>query len=111
MALGLAVFLADMADDDPTTGGMLFIAGGVAMVFGGHLLATVLHEPDELAVTSPVLVPAGPMRQVVGEPSIPAPDPPEVDDHEAWKPPVPRPDAPGGGDEGSGLPPGPPPPA
>ena len=32
-----------------TTGGMLYIAGGVGMVFVGHLIASAIDEPDELA--------------------------------------------------------------
>ncbi|MFL6205032.1 MAG: hypothetical protein ACJ739_06745 [Acidimicrobiales bacterium] len=84
MALGLAIFLGDMAGDDATTGAMLFIAGGLAMVFGGHLLASVLHEPDELAITTRVAVPVGPTRQVVA--SAPAA---ESDPDALWRPPMP----------------------
>jgi hypothetical protein len=88
MAAGLAIFLAEMAGDDATTGGMLFIAGGIVMVFGGHLLASALNEPDELAVTAGARVANGPMRQVVSEPD-PSPATPVEDDDEAWKPPPP----------------------
>ena len=94
MAFGLALFLGDMAGDNATTGGMLFIAGGIAMVFGGHLLASALNEADELAVTTGALVANGPTRQIVtDEPSPPLSDPEPTDDHEAWKPPVPPPAA------------------
>ena len=60
MALGLALFLGDMAGDNATTGGMLYIAGGIGMVFIGHLIASVIDEPDELTVTT-----AGPRIRAV----------------------------------------------
>ena len=90
MALGLAIFLGDMAGDNATTGGMLFIAGGIAMVFGGHLLASALHEADELAITQGVPVAYGPMRGVVQDP-MPrvSTGPLPTDDDDAWKPPPP----------------------
>ena len=101
MALGLAIFLADMAGDNATTGGMLFIAGGIAMVFGGHLLASVLDEPDELAITAGRFSPTGSTRPGIREPmpvassGAPEPDP---DPDALWKPPVPPPaDDPGAG--------------
>ena len=92
MALGLAIFLGDMSGDIATTGGMLFIAGGIAMVFLGHLLRAALDEPDELAVTYGVRVANGPMRQVV--PSAPIPPPPGAPDpgtgpDAEWRPPPP----------------------
>jgi hypothetical protein len=91
MALGLAVFLADMAGDDATTGGMLFIAGGIAMVFGGHLLASLLHEVDELAVTGGGFLVASRSTEVVPEPSGEGGEPAgEAADPDAlWRPPVP----------------------
>ena len=64
-ALGLAIFLGDMAGDDVTTGGMLFIAGGIGLVFAGHLIASALNEPDEMVVTLGLPAgSAGPMRSV-----------------------------------------------
>ena len=69
MALGLALFLGDMAGDSATTGGMLFIAGGIAMVFLGHLLASALDEPDELAVTTATREDAPAPRVLVAEPA------------------------------------------
>lgn len=100
MALGLALFLGDMAGDSATTGGMLFIAGGIAMVFLGLLLASALGEPDELAVTT-----------ATPEAAPPA----SADPDAAWKPPIPPPPgAPEADDKGPDLPPPatpPPPPA
>ena len=92
MALGLAIFLGDMAGDNATTGGMLFIAGGIAMVFVGHLLASVLNEPDELAITTgwhgadgpaPVVVPSD--DPATPDAAVPAPDDPDA----PWQPPPP----------------------
>ena len=102
MALGLALFLGDMAGDSATTGGMLFIAGGIAMVFLGHLLASALGEPDELAVTTATRAAAPPPRVLVAEPPAPA------DPDAAWKPPIPPPPgAPPSDDKGPDLPPPP----
>ena len=61
-ALGLAIFLGDMAGDDATTGGMLFIAGGIGLVFAGHLIADAIDEPDEMLVTLGVAAVARPAR-------------------------------------------------
>ena len=89
-ALGLGIFLADMAGDDATIGGMLFIAGGIGLVFVGHLIANAINEPDEMTVTFGVAaVPAGPMRRVTplvaGSDAPPAPAPDEAE----WAPPPP----------------------
>ena len=105
MALGLALFLGDMAGDSATTGGMLFIAGGIAMVFLGHLLASAIGEPDELAVTTTHAggrTPApGPRRRAprLGRPrrGVEASDPPSPGAPEAAD------------DKGPDLPPPPPP--
>jgi hypothetical protein len=94
-ALGLAIFLADMAGDDATVGGMLWLAGGIGMVFAGHALSTALREPDEMVVTVGTVVDPGPMRQVVPPP--PTPDPTQ------WAPPPPP------EDDGPPIPPPPPP--
>jgi hypothetical protein len=106
MALGLAVFLADMAGDDATTGGMLFVAGGIAMVFGGHLLGSLLHEVDELAVTSGVLVASAP-DQIAAAPSEASleTDASPADPDALWRPPVPPASSP------PDDPPAPPPPS
>jgi hypothetical protein len=87
-ALGLAIFLGDMAGDSVSTGGMLFIAGGIGLVFAGHALAVALREADEMAITFGVApVPVGPARRVgplVAEPP--------TDDLSQWAPPPPPPD-------------------
>ncbi len=89
MALGLAIFLGDMAGDSVTTGGMLFIAGGIGLVFAGHLIASALDEPDEMLVTvGGPPVPPGPMRRVA--PLVATPEPPPADDAQ-WAPPPPPP--------------------
>lgn len=49
-AIGAAVFLSDMTDD-PTVGGMLFLAAGIALVAAGHAVAGALGEPDEMQVS------------------------------------------------------------
>jgi hypothetical protein len=67
---------------------MLFIAGGIAMVFGGHVLASMLDEPDELAVTAGAVVTEGPRRQVIPET---APEPAQTDPDAEWRPPPPPP--------------------
>lgn len=91
VAAGLALFLGDMAGDDVTIGGMLFIAGGIAMVFAGHAVATATREPDELTPTRPAVgVAAGPMRRVEPLLAEPAPAPPSVDDSQ-FAPPIPPP--------------------
>ncbi len=109
MALGLAIFLGDMAGDDATVGGMLFIAGGIAMVFAGHAIAAAINEPDEMTVTVE-LVPAGAMRTVVAPPADPTPSvTPPVDETQQWAPPPPPDDEPP--PPAPPLPPPPPPPA
>ncbi|MEQ1788288.1 MAG: hypothetical protein ABL966_14645, partial [Acidimicrobiales bacterium] len=73
MANGAAVFLIDMGpEDDATVSGMLLLAGGIAMVFAAHALATALHEPDEMTVT----VPAGPGPARAAIPPPPMPESP-----------------------------------
>jgi hypothetical protein len=93
-ALGLAMFLGDMADDSATTGGMLYIAGGIGLVFLGHLISTAINEPDEMAITAGAIAAVtGPTRRVlVAEPQTPPP--PDPDDHAAFQPPVPPPPTP-----------------
>jgi len=81
-ALGLALFLGDMAGDSATTGGLLYIAGGIGLVFVGHLFATASHEPDELTITVGTPVEASAPRVLIAEPATPA------DPDAAWKPPV-----------------------
>ena len=91
MALGLAIFLGDMAGDSATTGGMLFIAGGIAMVFLGHLFATAVGEPDELAITQGIAAAvAAPQarRILVADPVA------DGDPDAEWRPPVPPAEAP-----------------
>ncbi len=93
-ALGLATFLVDMTpDDDATVGGMLFIAGGIGLVFAGHALATALKEPDEMTVTlgmpDGAAVPAGPMRRV--SPLVAQPEATPAPDEGQWAPPPPPP--------------------
>jgi hypothetical protein len=104
MALGLALFLGDMADDNVTTGGMLYVAGGIAMVFVGHLIASAIAELDELMVTTGGPVPEPAPRVLVAEPA--APNEP-ADPDAQWKPPVPPPSASSAADDDSGLPPPP----
>lgn len=53
-ALGLATFLADMTDD-ATIGGMLFMAGGIALVGAGHMIAMAFNEHDEMDDPSPAV--------------------------------------------------------
>ena len=94
MALGLALFLGDNAGDSVTTGGMLYIAGGVGMVFIGHLIASATIEPDELAVTVGGPVEEPPARVLVAEPVAPTAATEEAEDadpHALWKPPIPPP--------------------
>jgi hypothetical protein len=90
-AVGLAFFLGDNAGDSVTTAAMLFIAGGIGMVFLGHLVATATNEPDELAVT--VLPVPAPARQIVAPaPPSPEADPepePPADPDAPFRPPVP----------------------
>ena len=112
-ALGLAIFLADMAGDDATIGGMLFIAGGIGMVFAAHAIAAAIHEPDEMTVTH-ALVPVG---AAAAAPTMaaeaPAVLPPAVTDEAQWAPPVappipPPPAAPEPTDDDPPIPPPPP---
>ena len=92
-ALGLAIFLGDMAGDSATTGGMLYIAGGFALVFGGHLLATATGEPDEMALTTgAVEAVTGPRRQVLVADAAPPEGADDVDD-DVFRPPPPPPPA------------------
>jgi hypothetical protein len=103
-ALGLAIFLGDMAGDNATTGGMLYVAGGIGLVFVGHLIATALDEPDEMAVTT------GAVAALTGAPAEPAatarrvlvaePEYSSLDDA-AFRPPPPA-----AADEDPDLPPG-----
>jgi hypothetical protein len=90
-AFGLAVFLADMAGDDATIGGMLFIAGGIAMVFAGHAFAAAVREPDEMAVTAPVSAPVAMRSSLVAALDANPPVPPTASDPSAddtpWMPP------------------------
>lgn len=58
VALGAAVFLTDMTDD-ATVGGMLYLAGGIALVFAGHAWAAARNEPDEMNVTEPATAAGG----------------------------------------------------
>ena len=67
----MALFLGDIAGDSATTAGMLFIAGGIGMVFIGHLIASAIDEPDELTVTVGGPVEAAPRRVLVAEPAAP----------------------------------------
>ena len=68
-ALGAAIFLADMTDD-ASIGGMLFLAGGIALVFVGHAIASAINEPDEMEVTMALVsMAAGPLRQVAPPPA------------------------------------------
>lgn len=103
-ALGLAIFLGDMAGDSATTGGMLYVAGGIGLVFVGHLIASAIDEPDELTVTTglpsgvlaaaPVAA-ATPLRRVVTADPAPIPPPPgapgSTDPDADFKPPAPPP--------------------
>ncbi|MFP5254797.1 MAG: hypothetical protein ACLGI8_02995 [Acidimicrobiia bacterium] len=50
VGLGAAVFLTDMTED-PTVGGMLFLAAGIGLVFAAHGYAAARDEPDEMLVT------------------------------------------------------------
>lgn len=103
-ALGLAIFLGDMAGDSATTGGMLYVAGGIALVFGGHLIAQAIDEPDEMALTTGAVeaVVGAKRRVLVADPEPAAGGPP---DDAAFRPLPPAP--PEAGDE---IPPPPPPP-
>ena len=79
-------------DDDVTIGGMLLVAGGIGLVVAGHALASVLHEPDEMVVTTVAVagpvVAAGPRHQIRLL-ELPAPPPPPVPEPDAsvWAPP------------------------
>ena len=109
MAIGLALFLGDNAGDSSTTAGMLYIAGGIGMVFVGHLIASGTNEPDELSVTAGhgPPVPGPPAHTAVTVPVAPGAATPDADPDAPWKPPIPPPPgAPGGG---GGGPPSPPP--
>jgi hypothetical protein len=93
VALGVATFLSDMTDD-ATVGGMLFLAGGLALVFAGHVYANLRQEPDELAVTIPhgaALPSPAPAAPVPLQPDDSAWAPPPVEDG----PPPPPPPPPG----------------
>jgi hypothetical protein len=103
-ALGLAVFLGDMAGDSATTAGMLFIAGGIGLVFAGHAIAVALTEPHEMVVTYGLPpVPVGPARRVVPLVAEPPSDDDARDDTQ-WAPPPPPPPA----DDDPPIPPPPP---
>ena len=94
-ALGLAIFLGDMAGDDATTGGMLFLAGGLGLVFVGHLIGQATGEPDELVLTvaTPAVATTPAPRALVAEPQKSTDDP-----DEPWKPPPPPPSVEGEGE-------------
>jgi hypothetical protein len=99
MAAGAAVFLIDMApEDNATIGGLLLLAGGIAMVFAGHALASLLREPDEMEVTLGQRPVVGPRVQIT-TPAEPLPPP------AASEPPPPEPPP-----EPPPAPPPPPPP-
>lgn len=100
-ALGLGIFLSDMTDD-ATIGGMLFIAGGIGLVFAGHAIATAISEPDEMDITVALVsappsdaptpadsgqwaAPAPPVRPAPPPPGAPPPGPA----HDADDPPLP----------------------
>ncbi|MET0729006.1 MAG: hypothetical protein ABWZ76_11985 [Acidimicrobiales bacterium] len=101
-ATGAAVFLIDMTDD-PTVGGMLFLAAGIGLVFAGHVYATARQEPDEMEITipshaavapepAPQPVPAAtgaapPVPARPGPPPPPPPPPVESEDTTQWAPP------------------------
>lgn len=95
--VGAGTFLGDMTDD-ATIGGMLYLAAGIGIVFGGHALSTALREPDEMVRTAPADapvpgVPVAPgMPASSGEPTTstlpPPPAPPAASDDDAqWAPP------------------------
>lgn len=106
VALGLAILLGDMTDD-ATVGGMLYLAGGIAMVAVAHVAAQALSEPDETTPgpstfggprpSSSVMTPA-PAVDATWAPRPPADQPPGT-----WAPAPPPP--------GSTPPPASPPPA
>jgi hypothetical protein len=107
MAIGLALFLGDNAGDSVTTAGMLYIAGGIGMVFVGHLIASAIQEPDELSVTA-VQSPPGqvpPPRTAVTAPVAPPAATPDGDPDAPWKPLPPSPGAPGDGERRPSPPP------
>jgi hypothetical protein len=87
MAVGMAVFLIDMSpDDDATVGGMLLLAGGIAMVAVAHALATALREPDEMVLT-PAGAEAGERHQISPPPPPPPPSQGSDPDPSIWAPP------------------------
>lgn len=95
-AIGLAIFLGDMAGDNATTGGMLFIAGGIGLVFAGHAIAVAISEPDEMAITYGVAATDS------SRPVVPLAAEPPTDDSQ-WAPPPPPP-----ADDDPPIPPPPP---
>jgi|GEM_PF-1875487 len=82
-ALGLAIFLGDMAGDDATIGGMLFIAGGIGLVLTGHAIAAAIREPDEMEITYGLVTVAAVPTMAAEAPVMPPPDQPQ------WAPPTP----------------------
>ncbi len=103
---GLGLFLGDMAGDDATVGGMLFIAGGIGLVFAAHAIAVAIKEPDEMTVTyAPI-----PITAIPAEP--PGVAPPTPVDTSQWAPPAPPtiPPPPGAPEARNDDPPIPPPP-
>ncbi len=110
-AIGVATFLADMTDD-ASIGGMLFIAGGIALIFLGHAVAAAIDEPDEMAVTRGLAtVGNGPMRQVSTPPEEPPTGAPEAAEETTWAPPAspPVPPPPPAAPPAPPVPPPPPP--
>ena len=74
-ALGAAVLVADLTDD-ATLVGVLFLAAGIGLVFGGYALAQAIGESDELDVTATVLT-TGATDEAHWAPPPDIPPPPE----------------------------------
>jgi hypothetical protein len=74
-ALGAAVLLADLTDD-ATLVGVLFLAAGIGLVFGGHAVAAALGEADELDVAAPVFA-TGATDDAQWQPPPDIPPPPQ----------------------------------
>ena len=76
----------------PPPAGCCSSPAAIGMVFIGHLIASAMNEPDELAVTRR----AGRRATAPGPgaaTSAPAPAEPAADPDAPWKPPIPRPPA------------------
>ena len=55
VALGVAVIIAKLSDQNSAAAGVALILSGAVVVLAGHVLTGALHEPDELTPTGPAV--------------------------------------------------------